>query len=214
VPDIDNDPAAPHGRDDQGVPLAPYGHKVDGTPRVSNRGRSAGPRTHAAPPKKGGRAAPKKQRRPDVATAQLVELVGMVTTPLSAASNSPAVKKRLGERKALALAGNVVIVDAYAEPLAAAVVQLSESKPGLLAWMDQVEEKAPYLALLQVGVQLAKDLIANTMNPNPSLASAGQKLATVKARWYAAAVEAEAAAYADEPEDYDVPTIPEQRAAA
>jgi hypothetical protein len=32
------DPDAPHGRDDQGQPLAPYGSKADGTPRIKPAG--------------------------------------------------------------------------------------------------------------------------------------------------------------------------------
>ena len=36
------DELAPHGRDETGKPLTPFGVKVDGTPKLSNRGRKAG----------------------------------------------------------------------------------------------------------------------------------------------------------------------------
>ncbi|MFV6033155.1 hypothetical protein [Streptomyces sp. NPDC056264] len=198
----DLDEAAPHGRDDQGVPLAPFGHRADGRPKLSNRGRTA-----KAPQKRPAAARSSSRSRSHEQTkAQLTELVSMFTTPIAAATLSPAVKKRLGEKHATALAGDMVIVEAYADPLADAVIQLSQTKPGVLAWMDQVEEKAPYLALLQVGAQMAKAIIGNHMHPDERLASAGRRLAPVRAARYAAAIQEEAEALGVE--------IPEQRTPA
>lgn len=47
------DPDAPHGRDEAGAPLAPFGLTKDGKPRRNNAGRKAkedAPRTTSAPP--------------------------------------------------------------------------------------------------------------------------------------------------------------------
>lgn len=195
----DHDEDAPHGRDDNGVPLAPFGHRADGRPKLSNRGRTA-----KAPQKRAATSRPSaRSRSRDQTKAQLTELVGMFTTPIAAATMSPAVKRRLGQKHADALAGDMVIVEAYADPLADALIQLSQTKPGVLAWMDQVEEKAPYLALLQVGAQMAKAIIGNHMSPDANLAAAGRRLAPVRAARYAAAIQEEAEALGVE--------IPEQR---
>lgn len=60
------DPDAPHGRDEQGQPLAPYGTKADGTPRLKPAGPGRGrtgpaaidpPRVTAAPPPGAAQAA-------------------------------------------------------------------------------------------------------------------------------------------------------------
>ncbi|MFF8495186.1 hypothetical protein ACF06O_30660 [Streptomyces albidoflavus] len=186
------DPAAPHGRDENGTPLAPYGYKANGDPRVSNRGRVAAPGKKATANTRSG--ARPKGRSKGQTKSQLVELVGMVTTPLATAAASPALGKKLGERQALALAGDAVILDAFAEPLVDAVMVAAESKPGLLAWMDKVEDKAGYLMLAQTGAQLVKALVQNHMAPDKRLAEAARTMVQVKAARYAAAIQAEAAA--------------------
>lgn len=188
------DPAAPHGRGADGEPLAPYGYKADGTPRLSNRGRKAGP---AAPPKKATKntaAAPARGSREQV-QAQLVELGRMLTTPAAAAVSTKQARARLGERRADQLAGTVVILEAHLEPAAAAYMTMAEEKPGLLAFIDKMDDKLPYLALAQVGIQIGKAVVANWVNPSRQLAAAAAKLAPLRAAQYAAAVEAQAAAY-------------------
>lgn len=203
------DHEAPHGRDELGVPLAPFGLKADGTPRISNRGRTA-----KAPAKKptqntrSGRTAGKRTHQQT--RSQLVELVGMLTTPLAAAAYSPQVAERIGPERAMAMAGSAVLIDAHAEPAADALIQLAQSKPGVLAWMDKVEDKAPYLALMQVGFSLGRALVGNFMHPSPELADAGRKMVEIRAARMAAAIQEEYATLGLVPEAVD---IPEQRAA-
>ncbi|MGW2795173.1 hypothetical protein ACWC9H_35350 [Streptomyces sp. NPDC001251] len=210
------DPEAPHGRDEQGVPLAPFGLKTDGTPRISNRGRTAkAPAKKATPNTKSGRTAAKRTHQQT--RSQLVELVGMLTTPLAAAASSPPMVDRLGPDKAMALCGSAVIIDAHAEPAADALIQLAQSKPGVLAWMDKVEEKAPYLALLQVGASLGRALVGNFMRPSPELAEAGRKMVAIRAVRMAQAIEEEYASLGLVPDEmaeaYAAADIPQQRAA-
>jgi hypothetical protein len=201
------DPKAPHGRDENGVPLAPFGHKTNGDPKISNRGRTPSPGKKTVPNQKAG-ARPKARTKAQT-KGQLVELAGMFTTPLAAAADSSLVKKQLGERQALALAGDAVILDAFAEPMVDAIMLAAETKPGLLAWMDKVEDKAPWLMMAQVGGSLVKALVQNHMSPDPRLAEAGRTMVQVKAARYAAEIEAEAEALGLVP---DV-SVPEQRAA-
>lgn len=201
------DPKAPHGRDENGTPLAPFGYKTNGDPKLSNRGRQPAPGKKATPNTKSG-SRPKSRTKTQT-KGQLVELVGMVTTPLAAASDSPVVKKKLGDRQALALAGDAVIIDAFAEPMVDAIIMAAETKPGLLAWMDRVEDKAPFLMMAQVGAQLVKAIVQNHMSPDQRLADAGRTMVKVKAARYAAQIEAEAEALGL----VEDAVIPEQRAA-
>ena len=202
---------APHGRDEQGTPLAPYGYKVNGDPKISNRGRAP------APPKKGTKNTRSGQqprgRTHSETRTQLIELFGMVTTPLAAASDSPVVRKRLGDRQAMALAGDALIIDAYAPPLVDGVMKLAESKPGLLAWMDKAEDVAPYLMLAQVTGQLAKTLIGNHLAPDPNLAAGGRNMAKVRVAKHAAWIEQESRAMGLVDEGQEYIDIPQQRAA-
>jgi len=197
------DMEAPHGRDDQGVPLAPYGLKADGTPRLSNRGRPSGG-TAPAPKKKsaggGGRSSSKRSRTDTV--SQLVELSSMLTTPMVGAADSPGVRKKIGERRALGVMGLAVLIDAHAEPAAEAVYVMSQTKPGLLAWMDKVEDKAGLLMLAQVGVSFARAAVQNFMQPSEELAQAARDMVAAKAQRYAAAVQ----------EQYEA-AVPQQRTA-
>lgn len=161
------DPEAPHGRDSEGVPLAPYGHRADGRPKLSNRGRTA-----KAPPKKGttNTRSGARKRTKDETKEQLVELAGMVTSGMSALSSAPPVRKRIGDRHSDALAGDAVILDAFVPHFADVTLMFAQTRPGLLAWMDQVEEKAPILALVKVGGMCAKAIIGNHLAPDPELA--------------------------------------------
>lgn len=187
---ISDDPKAPFGLDGSGVPIAPYGYKVNGEPRISNRGAKPGMRGNGS--KKAISAASSKtdEKRKEM----LVALADMfLVAPLAAASMSPFLAKRLGARQTNALGGDAVIVSTFAGPAADGAIVLSQSKPGALAWLDTVEEKAPYLMLAQVGVQLTKALISNHMNPDERLANAGRTLASMKAAQMAEEIERQAA---------------------
>jgi hypothetical protein len=191
---VSDDPTAPFGRDDDGVALAPYGLKTDGTPRLSNRGARPG-QASKGPKRPRTRPGVKLSSRTDKQRKDaLVGLMDMVVvTPLLAASMSPQVKSRIGEKQTTALAGDAVIVSSYAPHLAEGLIVLSQSKPGALAWLDQVEEKAPYLMLMNVGLQMAKAFVENLVNPNEELAGTAQLMAKMRMAEMAQAIQQEAA---------------------
>jgi hypothetical protein len=211
---VDESTAAPHGRDDAGVPLAPYGYLKDGiTPRKSNRGARPGER-------RGGKAGTRPRSRPRgarVATSSkndkerreaLVALTDMlIVTPLAGLSASPQLAARVGPRQAMALAGDAVIVSTYAPHVADGLIVLSQTKPGALAWLDTVEEKAPYLMLVNVGLQMTKAFVENHLNPNPALADAGRLTLKMRAEEMAQAVRREAEAMGIDLSEHE-PTVP------
>ncbi len=191
------DPEAPHGRDEDGVPLAPYGYKVDGSPRKSNRGAAPGQRGNGGPTvAETGAGGPPvmskvdKQRR----SALLGLLESCVTLPLVGAAMSPWVERRIGQKQAMAVAGDAVIIATYAPALADGLVMAAQAKPALLSWLDTIEDKAPFIMLAQAGLQVAKALVGNHVEPDPRLAQAGVTLARVRALQFAAQIEQEAAA--------------------
>ena len=212
-----SDETAPHGYEDDGVtPRAPYGLRADGTPRKSNRGarpgqRGNGNRARRTPGRPAAKSPSDKVRK-----EQLIALGEMgIISPLAAASFSPVVTKKFGQKQADALAGDAVILTQYLPHIADGLIVLSQSKPGALAWLDQVEDKAPYLLLANVGVQVAKALISNHMDPNPRLANAGRLQAAMRAEQLAQAIEQQAAEMGIRIDDGNEPTtvIPDEDAA-
>lgn len=202
------DPQAPHGRDANGVPLAPYGLNLDGTPRKSNRGARAGQG------RKNGPAAGKKATAtPQAVTSNLtdVERKGMlceladmlIVTPLASASQLPVLANRLGAKQADALAGDAFILSQYFPGIADGLILLSKTKPRTLAWLDKAEENAPYLVLANAMIQAGKAIAENHFNPNPRVAQAGRSLAALRIAQMAEAVNAQAAAMASEQADRD-----------
>lgn len=203
------DEAAPHGRDESGKPLAPYGYLRDGkTPRKGNRGARPGQRGN------GNRA---RTRRPGVKASsptdaqrkeQLLAIGDMtIIAPLAAASFSPFIANRFGQKQTDALAGDAVILTQFMPQLADGLIVLAQSKPGALAWLDQVEDKAPYLLLANVGIQVAKALVSNHMDPNPRLAKAGRLQAAMRAEQLAAYIEAQASEMGVTIPDGNEPTV-------
>lgn len=162
--------AAPHGRDENGVPNAPFGKNLDGTPRKSNRGARAGQKGNATPVK---RTVSKTDR--DRRDAVITMVNTMVVMPLAAASIAPPVVARIGQTQADALAGDAYLLNQYTPAIADGLIVLGQSKPGILRWLDQAEEKAPYLALTMAVVQLAQAVVINHRNPNPAMAQAARE---------------------------------------
>lgn len=175
-------PEAPHGRDEHGVPLAPYGLKVDGTPRLSARGMTAGGGFNNRPAGTSTKAKATLGSLTDQQRKGMLCDLGdsFIVTPLATASSAPAVVGRIGGQKADALAGTAYIISQYAPHVADAMIVLSKSKPGALAWMDKAEQHAPYLMLMQVGVQMTKALVSNFINPDPRYAKAGRSYANMR----------------------------------
>lgn len=185
------DTEAPHGRADDGTPLAPYGLKTDGTPRLSNRGRTAKKSAPSGPSATKGRSAGAQKAREQ--RDGLMQLADALLSPAMAATSSPGFAKKVGEQRAAGLAGSLVIVDGFVPAYADWVVQLSQTKPGMLAWMDRMEDKAPYLQGAIITAQLVKAVAGQMMNPDPRLAEAARLKATIRNQQMAAAIEEEAA---------------------
>jgi hypothetical protein len=100
-----------------------------------------------------------------------------------------------------------VILTQFLPDLADGLIVLAQSKPGALAWLDQVEDKAPYLLLANVGIQVAKALVSNHMDPNPRLAKAGRLQAAMRAEQLAAYIESQAAEMGVTINDGNEPTV-------
>lgn len=195
------DPAAPHGRDSAGNPLAPFGYKVDGTPRLSNRGATAGGNkpTGGAAPKSRGKA--KSSTIPGMTSnltdeerkGMLCELADMtVVSPLASASQVPVIASRIGPAQADALAGDAFILAQYMPHIADGLILLSKTKPATLAWLDKLEGAAPAVVLTRALMGVGKAIVDNHMNPNPNVAQAGRSLAALRIAQMAEAVNAEA----------------------
>lgn len=205
---------APHGRDDDGVPKAPYGYKEDGNPRKSNRGRRPGPGV-AAPPKKDTKnvrsGSRPKSRTKQQTKDQLLELVGEVTAAVAKGADSKPVRAKLGDRHAGAIMGHAVILQAVAPDILDGVIMMAEKKPGLLAWMDKAEDAAPALLIAKGLATVVVAMAQNHVNPSEELEHAARSMVKIRAQRYAWAIEEEAAAMGLT--DDDGPSIPEQRAA-
>lgn len=186
APDAD----APHGRADDGTPLAPFGLKADGTPRLSNRGRQTKKTPQGPSATKGSSAAAKKARDQ---RDGLLQLADAVLSPAMAGTTSPGFREKVGRRRADGIAGSLVIVDGFLPAYADWVVQLSQTKPGMLAWMDRLEDNAPYLQGAIITAQLVKALAGNLTNPDPRLAEAARLKASIRNAQMADAIEQEAA---------------------
>lgn len=231
--ELDEGVVAPHGRDEGGTPLAPYGYKTDGNPRLSNRGRpaaNAGPKV-AAPAKKssgGGKSAPKKSARTAAETRdQLLGLADMVLSPIAAAGLHPAVRSRIGARQGDALAGDAVILHSAAPSIVEGVMAYAERKPGLLAWMDRAEDLAPAALLAKALGQVAVAIGRNHIEPSRELAEGARSMLNARALAYArdlAAMERQMGEEAEQAEAElaefrarraaaEGPAVPEQRVA-
>jgi len=200
------DPSAPHGRDEHGNPLAPFGYTLDGRVKKDNRGapqgRKSGARTTRTPRKRSASPSVTSTSRRDAQRREaLLSLTEMfVVMPLAAMSAAPPIKTRLGKH-ADALGGDAVIISHYSPAVADSLIVLSQTKPGVLTWLDRMDEKAPYLMLANVGIQITKALVSNHMNPNPDLNAAGRTLAASRAAQMVETINAEAAANGIQPED-------------
>ena len=192
--DPDNEDA-PFGHNEDGSVLAPYGFRVDGKPRTTNRGRRAGTTvTSAKKSTTSSRKSSKFETDQQRTSALLLLSETFITTPLAGASKSTLLEKRIGKKHTDALAGDAVIWNHYAPSLADGLIAYSQVKPGVLAWLDGVEEKAPLLMLGHVGVQMAKAFVGNHTDPDQEVAKAGRRLARLNVAKMAQAINEEAQA--------------------
>lgn len=107
-PPVDHE--APHGRDEDGIPLAPYGHNKDGSVRKSNAGRRSRdeqPRTAPANPgAPAGQAVAVAGRDYRAALSEFGDACWFVGSALGKGGSAiPLVGKYLPERKIAAQAG-------------------------------------------------------------------------------------------------------------
>lgn len=207
---ISDDPVAPFGRDDEGEAIAPFGLKVNGEPRLSNRGAKAGGNKPRSPRVRAPRAVGGSRNRSDVDRKKsLIGLADMlIITPLTGLSASPQVVARLGQRHADAFAGDAVIIQQEIEPLADALVELSQTKPQLLSWLDNVEQNAPWIPLAMVGLRMTKAFVENHTNPNPELAAAGKLMGRVKQAQFIEMIRAQAREMGINPDEEPTVVMP------
>lgn len=170
------DAEAPHGYEEDGTPKAPYGWTVDGRPRRSNRGRmptkkssSAGAAGASAGQGRGQQAQKARSQREN-----LLALADAVISPLMAAASSPAVAAKVGQKRADGAAGSLFILEGFMPAYADQVVTMAQTRPGLLTWMDRMDDKAPLIGLGLVTVQALKAIATNMANPDPRLAEAAR----------------------------------------
>lgn len=185
----EKNPAAPHGYADDGTPIAPYGFKTDGTPRLSNRGRSPKKKTTGPAATQGNSAGARKAKEQ---RDGLVALADAILSPAMATMSNPSVARKVGEKRAQGVAGSLLIVEGYVPAYADWIVALSTTKPGLLSWMDKMEDSAPYIQGAIITAQLVKAVASNMVNPDPRLAEAAKLKARIRAAQMAEAVEEEA----------------------
>lgn len=191
------DPEAPHGRDTDGTPLAPYGLKADGTPKVSNRGRKS---SGTAPAPKSSSA---REREAREKAKLLADFGDALLTPVYPVVRSGVLKKRFGEKKADALAGSLVILDAFVPRYAEHAVAWDQSHPGFLSWMDRIDDKTPIVAMAFTTIELVKALAGNWSNPDPRLAHAALTKSVLRPFQLAEAIEAEARRLGINPDDIE-----------
>lgn len=201
------DKKAPHGYDPDGIPLAPYGLNMDGSPRKSNRGARPGGRGGVKAPAKTTAAAVRVDSETDARRkALMIELANMfIVTPLAGLSSNPWVAKRMGPTQSDAFAGDAVIFSHFMPPTADALIIISQTKPQTLAWLDAIEEHAPYFMLAKVGIEISKSLVENHRKPRPDLAAAGRTLVKMNLARMAQDIEEQARAAGVEPEPARVP---------
>lgn len=235
---ISDDVHAPFGYDEDGTVIAPYGLKADGTPRLSNRGRTAGAgfpgtkKTAPAPPKK--KTAPKNsaEDKPVIKSNGQVDYIAAATGYVSIAamlpglvSGLPFVAKTIGERQALALRGDTAILTAVAEPLGEAIGAMAPRVPWLQSLLKGGAVPKDVFMLCTALVQAGSAIVENHRNPSQQLAEMGQAVTVLKVQRIIADIKAtmeqEMAAAAQEhgepqppaPDPEDAPDLETQRLA-
>jgi hypothetical protein len=117
---------------------------------------------------------------------------GIIVAPLAGLSRLPFLAARIGKTQTDALAGDAFILSQYMPHIADGAILLSKTKPQTLAWLDKLEQNAPYILLTQALLGAAKAIAENHFRPDPRVAEAGRNLAATKVAQMAAAVNAEA----------------------
>ena len=146
---VDESTVAPHGRDSNGVPLAPFGLTRAGHPRKTAAGR---PRKTggSAPRRKSAARKPRSSAQPRSYVEGVAGLLQMAAFGLQMAGRTRPVFS--ADAAAIALHG---------EGVAIAVDDLAQENPEIAAVLDRFLKAGPYGALLTAVAPMAFQLLAN-----------------------------------------------------
>jgi hypothetical protein len=194
-PRISDDPKSPFGYDEDGDVIAPFGLKADGTPRLSNRGRSAGQgfgaakKKAAAPPRKAA-TKPGPAEKPAANARGQIDyrvvaggLVALASLPFQMAGADPGgfVSRLIGEKQTLALRGDAAILTMFAQPLGNALGGVASVNPWLAAKLEGGNMPKEYVVLAVTTSQLIGALVGNHRAPSQKLADMAEEMAAVQA---------------------------------
>ncbi|MEU9048381.1 hypothetical protein AB0D63_43335 [Kitasatospora sp. NPDC048343] len=226
---ISEDPQAPFGYDEDGTVIAPYGLKADGTPRLSNRGRTAGQGFGGTGtgPKKKAPAPPKKPRpsaaeQPTVKRNGQIDYVSAATGAIQLGSMLPGLaagflERFIGPKQAMALRGDAAILGMMAEPLGGAIGAIAPGVPWLASMLKGGSIPKEFAVLAVTLGKATMAIIDNHRNPSQQLADLSQSMVALQAQQIAQQIklmqdEAEQAAAEPEPEEAPADAGPEPSA--
>jgi hypothetical protein len=230
-PRISDDPKSPFGYDEDGDVIAPFGLKADGTPRLSNRGRSAGqgfgtPKKKAAAPPRKAATKPGPAEKPAANARGQIDyrvvaggLVALASLPFQMAGADPGgfVSRLIGEKQTLALRGDAAILTMFAQPLGNALGGVASVNPWLAAKLEGGNMPKEYVVLAVTTSQLIGALVGNHRSPSQKLAEMAEEMAAVQAAEVKRNIDtlraeqeqaaaADAAAYEDQGGEHDYET--------
>jgi hypothetical protein len=218
---ISDDVNAPFGYDEDGSVLAPFGLKADGTPRLSNRGRTAGQGFGGGGAKKKTAPAPPKRTRPTAAEQPTVKKNGQVdyvtaaTGAVQMLSMLPSLgagllERFIGPKQAMALRGDGAILGMMAEPLGQAIGAVAPGVPWLAGLLKGGSIPKEWAVLAVTLSKTGMALFDNHRKPNEQLADLAQSMVALQAQQIAQQIkamqdEAEAAAAEDDDQAQPAP---------
>ena len=173
---VNDDPEAPHGREEDGTPKAPNGHGPDGTPKkLPGRPSSASAKAPKAP----------AARKPSAkkGTSYREGILGLIQMPAAGLA--------LAGMKKPALAADAATITAHAPGLADALDAVAQEQPAVAAVLDRVLSVGPYGLVLAAAMPMALQLLVNHKILPPGLGG------TVPVEDILAGLEAEQRAMAD-----------------
>lgn len=173
-----DDPDAPHGRDEQGVPLAPFGHHSR-TGRPKKTAAGAKPRGQSSAPTRRAARRPSRRASPSYKEGVLGYLSAAAFALSMAGRNNPL------------LAADAAAVAIHAEDIATAVDELARERSEIAAALDKLLQAGPYAVLVTAVAPLALQVLANrrmiepgqlgTVPPEQLVAAAGMSMSEAMA---------------------------------
>jgi hypothetical protein len=156
---ISDDPAAPFGYDDQGNPIAPYGHTADGRPKRSPAGRRPEPGSRRSKRAAGARS---PSRKPKASASSRKAAQGAdYAQGLQDMMVGPTVALTIAGMKRPELLADAATLELHLPPIADALGKLAAERPEVAAMLDRLMSAGPYTALLSATVPLVLQLGAN-----------------------------------------------------